>query len=168
MVTVSTAADVSLEGKESLPSSAEFHILLVDDSDADASIFEVALAEASTRVKVYWVASGEEALDFVHARGRFEGIPPPQIMVLDLNMPGSTGFEVLKAVRADATIRHLPVIVFSTSSAQKDVNLAYALGANAYFAKPMSLELYISKVRILVQHWLDFALLPAPASVQPE
>jgi two-component system response regulator len=167
MVPVTNAADVSLNGNESLLSS-EFQILLVDDSNADASIFEVALAEASTRVKLYWVASGEEALEFVHAKGRFEGILPPKIMVLDLNMPGATGFEVLKAVRADARTRHLPVVVFSTSSAQKDVNMAYALGANAYFAKPMSLEMYISKVRIIIQHWLDLALLPSPEVGQPE
>jgi CheY-like chemotaxis protein len=76
-------------------------------------------------------------------------------------MPGSTGFEVLKAIRADPKTRHLPVVVFSTSSAQKDVNMAYANGANAYFAKPMSLEMYISKVRIIIQHWLDLALLPS-------
>ncbi len=141
--------------------TSEFQILLVDDSNADASIFEMALAEASTRVKLYWVASGDEALEFVHGKGRFEGILPPKIVVLDLNMPGATGFEVLKAVRADPKTRHLPVVVFSTSSAQKDVNMAYALGANAYFAKPMSLEMYISKVRVIIQHWLDLALLPS-------
>ncbi len=157
------AAAVSLNGNESLLSS-EFQILLVDDSNADASIFQLAVAEASARVKLYWVASGEEALEFVHSRGRFEGLLPPKIMVLDLNMPGPTGFDVLKAVRADAKTRHLPIIVFSTSSAQKDVNLAYELGANAYFAKPMSLETYISKVRIIIQHWLDLALLPVSSS----
>ena len=146
-------------------SSAEFQILLVDDNEADASIFAAALLEASTRVRSYWVATGEEALDFVKRRGRFQNILPAKIIVLDLNLPGWSGFDVLKAVRADSQSGHIPVIVFSTSSQPKDVNLAYALGANAYMVKPMSLEMYITKVRMIVQYWLDCSLLPASPAI---
>jgi DNA-binding response OmpR family regulator len=152
------STDANVEAR--LLSSVEFHILLVDDSEADAAIFAAALQEASTRVRNYWVGSGEEAIQFVQRRGRFEEVRPAKVVVLDLNLPKQNGFDVLREIRADARTKHMPVIIFSTSSNANDVNMAYALGANAYFVKPMSLEMYVSKVRVIVQHWLDFALLP--------
>jgi two-component system, chemotaxis family, response regulator Rcp1 len=145
-------------GRMNLP--VRFDILLVDDSPTDAEVFKLALKEVSPRVNLYWVASGQEALDFVQEQGRFAAIGPVKLIILDVQLPRIDGFEVLLRIRQGLNRRRLPIIFFSTSKSKQDVNRAYSLGANAYFTKPMSLEQYMEKTRIIVQHWLDFAELP--------
>jgi CheY-like chemotaxis protein len=140
----------------------QFDILLVDDSAADAKIFQEALREASTRATAYWVGSGEEALDYLTQRGRFMDAVPVKMVVLDLNMPGIDGVETLRRIKSSTNMNHIPVVLLSSSRAPDTVDLAYALGANAYFSKPLSLEHYVEKIRVLVEHWLDFAELPSP------
>lgn len=139
-----------------------YDILLVDDNPADAKIFQEALREASTRASAYWVGSGEDAIDFLNHQGRYLDAPPVKMVVLDLNMPGMDGVETLRRIKTSTNVNHVPVVLLSSSRAPDTVDLAYALGANAYFSKPLSLEHYIEKVRILVEHWLDFAELPSP------
>jgi chemotaxis family two-component system response regulator Rcp1 len=146
----------------------QYDILLVDDSAADAKIFQEALLEASARARLYWVSSGQEALDFVNQKGRFVGVGPVKLMVLDLNMPGLDGIEILRRIKINPEVSRLPVILLSSSRAPEEVDLAYSLGANVFFSKPLSLENYIQKVRILVQHWLDFAELPTPISIRSD
>jgi CheY-like chemotaxis protein len=135
-------------------------VLLVEDSRAEAEIFQKALELASTRVRAYWVASGGEALEFLEQKGRFSGVSPIRIVVLDLNLPDLTGFEVLQRIRADPSNNRYVTVVFSSSTNRRDIDAAYAFGANAYFAKPMSMELYVAKVRVLIEYWLDLAELP--------
>ncbi len=143
-----------------------FDILLVDDNLADAKIFQEALREASTRASAYWVGSGEEAIDYLNRQGKFIDATPVKIVVLDVNMPGIDGVETLRRIKSSTNINHIPVVLLSSSRAADTVDLAYALGANAYFSKPMSLEQYIQKIRILVEHWLDFAELPSPTTAR--
>lgn len=145
---------------------SRFDILLVDDSAADAKIFETALEEASTRASVYWVSSGQEAIDFLSRQGRFADMGPVKMVVLDVNMPGIDGLETLRRIKSSTTINHVPVVLLSSAKAANTVDLAYSLGANAYFSKPLSLESYIAKIRILVEHWLDQAELPSPIQVR--
>ncbi len=139
-----------------------FDILLVDDSQADAKIFQESLQEVSAGVRVYWVSSGQEALEFLNQQGRFQGVAFPKMVILDLNMPGIDGIETLRQIKMNASISRVPVVLLSSSRAPEEVDLAYSLGANAFFSKPLSLESYIHKARILVQHWLDSAELPTP------
>lgn len=137
-------------------------ILLVDDSEADARIFETALRDASSRARTYWVGTGTEALEFLEQRGRFQKAGAVKIVVLDLHLPGQNGFETLRQIKSDPNLARTPVIVLSTSTAQHEIDLAYSLGANAFFRKPITLERYVELVRALTQHWLDLARLPAP------
>ena len=136
-------------------------ILLVDDNPSDSHLFQTALQEASSRVKVYWVATGEEALQYVEQTGRFQDAGEVDVIVLDISLPGMDGFEVLRRLRKSDAGRYKPVIVMSGSKAARDVNLAYSLGANSYIAKPMSFESYAEKVALLVRYWLDAVQLPA-------
>jgi CheY-like chemotaxis protein len=146
----------------------QFDILLVDDNAADAKIFQEALREASTRANAYWVGSGEEAIDFLSQQGRFLDVAPVKMVVLDLNMPGMDGIETLRRIKSSATMNRVPIVLFSSAKATDTVDLAYSLGANAFFSKPVSLDHYIAKIRILVEHWLDFAELPSPVrSLRP-
>ena len=135
--------------------------MLVDDNPADARIFETALRDASSRARTYWITTGEEATDFLERRGRFERVGPVKIVVLDLNLPGQGGLETLKRIKSDPNVSRTPVIVLSSTMSQDEIDLAYSLGANAFFQKPITLERYIELVRVLTQHWLDLARLPA-------
>ena len=136
----------------------------MDDSPADAKIFQESLLEASTRARVYWVCSGEEALQFLNQESRFAGVGPVKLVVLDMNMPGMDGLETLRRIKSNPSVSRTPVVLLSSSRSPEEVDLAYALGANVYFSKPLSLENYVQKVRVLVQHWLDFAELPTAAA----
>ncbi len=141
--------------------NSSHEILLVEDSRAEAEMFQKALELANTRVRAYWVATGSEALEFLEQKGRFSGLSPVRIVVLDLNLPDLTGFEVLKRIRANPSNNRYVTIVFSSSTNRRDIEAAYSLGANAYFAKPMSMELYVAKVKVLIEHWLDLVELPS-------
>jgi chemotaxis family two-component system response regulator Rcp1 len=141
----------------------DFEILLVDDNQSDAQIFEAALQEASARARVYWVATGQEALDFLRRRTRFEDVGSVRIVVLDLHLAAEDGVEVLREIKTDPDLNRTPVIMLTSSMSQDEIDLAYSLGANAYFRKPITLQSYVEILRTLAQHWLDLAHLPSAA-----
>lgn len=136
-----------------------FNILLVDDSEADARLFELALREVAPRVTLYWVATGDEALEAVQGGDRFKDVLGIDIVVLDLNMPKMGGFQVLEKLKASNTL--VPVIVLSSSRAVNDVERAYQMGANSYLVKPMTIEGLHDLVRGISRYWLELAKLPA-------
>ena len=136
-------------------------ILLVEDSRTDAELFQMALEKANSRVRAYWLASGGDALEFLEQKGRFTSFSSVRLVVLDLHLPDLTGFEVLRRIRASPSTGRLVTILFSSSINHDDIDLAYSLGANAYFVKPMSIELYVAKVAVITEHWLDLAELPS-------
>jgi CheY-like chemotaxis protein len=149
--------------KTTLPDNrSRFPILLIEDSEPDAQIFETALKQASARAQIYWVATAAEGLEFLRRNGRFRDVGPAQLVVLDLHLGGENGFDALRQIKSDPELCRTPVVMLTSSTHQNDVDLAYSLGANAYFKKPMTLESYIEQVRVLVHHWLDLALLPSP------
>jgi CheY-like chemotaxis protein len=139
-----------------------FDILLVDDNAADAMLFYEALKEIYPATSAYWASSGEEALEFLRREGRFSNMGPVRLIVLDLNMPVLNGFETLKAIKQDALLSLIPVVLLSSSRAKEDIQAAYTAGASVFFPKALSWEQYTEEVRVLVQHWLQFAELPRP------
>lgn len=136
-----------------------FNILLVDDSEADARLFELALREVAPRVTLYWVATGDEALEAVQGGDRFKDVLGIDIVVLDLNMPKMGGFQVLEKLKASNAL--VPVIVLSSSRSVNDVERAYQMGANSYLVKPMTIEGLHDLVRGISRYWLELAKLPA-------
>lgn len=147
-----------LRGRSRLP---QFQILLVDDLKSDAQIFETALQESGSRAGVYWVGTGSEAMQFLHRRGRFEEVGPVKMVVLDLHLQEEDGLSVLREIKATPDLSRMPIIMLSSSTDQAEINLAYSLGANAFFRKPVSLASYIDLVQVLTKHWLDLAQLPS-------
>jgi CheY-like chemotaxis protein len=139
----------------------QFQILLVDDLQSEAQIFGTALEEASVRARVYWVATGSEAMDFLNQRGRFEDVGTVKIVILDLHLEEEDGFSILREMKASPQLSRKPVIMLSSSTNQSEIDLAYSLGANAFFRKPVSLASYIDLVQVLSKHWLDLAQLPS-------
>src|SRR5579875_690033 len=88
-------------------------ILLVDDSEADARLFETALRDASSRARTYWVATATEAIEFLEQRGRFQNAGPVKIVVLDLHLPRQNGFDALRQIKSNPDVSRTPVVVLS-------------------------------------------------------
>lgn len=137
-----------------------FNILLVEDSSADARLFEMGLREVAPRVSLYWVATGSEALEALKRQDRFKDVLGIDVVIVDLNMPGTDGFEVLSVIKTSADLRLKPVLVMSSSANSEDIRRAYALGANTYFVKPMTLEGSQHIISNITRYWLDLAKLP--------
>ncbi len=135
-------------------------ILLVDDSPGDVALVEEAFMQWRIGNELKVVEDGEEALQFLRKEGRFKDEHRPDLVLLDLNLPKKSGREVLAAVKADESLRSIPVIVLTTSNAEQDVLKAYELHANCYLTKPIDMEEFIQKIRAIEEFWLMLARLP--------
>ena len=135
-------------------------ILLVEDNPGDERLTREALKEGKVYNNLHWAKDGVEALDFLHKRGRHAGAPRPDIILLDLNLPKKDGREVLAVIKNDAELKHIPVVVLTTSEAEEDVLKSYSLHANCYVTKPVDLEKFIQVVQSIDRFWLTVVTLP--------
>ena len=133
-------------------------ILIVEDNPADAKLIIRALSQGASKI-IDVVGDGEEALDFLYRRGKYAQAPRPDLILLDLNLPRVDGRAVLSTVKADDQLRCIPVLVFSTSDDQRDVQNAYELSANCYLVKPSELDHY-KDVAQAIDSWFETAMLP--------
>jgi len=132
-------------------------ILLVEDNPDDVELTRLAFAEAKIVNRLVVVGDGAEALDYLFARGRYEGRDPadlPSLVLLDLNLPKVDGREVLQAIRGQDRTRTLPVVVLTTSTEPFDVEASYALGVNSYIQKPVDFEQFVWAVKQVGLYWL--------------
>ncbi|WP_440224863.1 response regulator [Dokdonella sp. MW10] len=130
-------------------------ILLAEDSAADAEMAIDALREAKLANPVVHVEDGVEALDYLFARGAFEGRGKgnPAVVLLDIKMPRLDGLEVLKRMRADDNLRRVPVVILSSSREESDLVASWNLGVNAYVVKPVDVSQFFQAVQTLGQFW---------------
>lgn len=135
-------------------------ILLVEDNPGDIRLTQEAFKEGQVNNTLHVVEDGIEALDFLFQRNEFADAPRPDIILLDLNLPGKDGDEVLQELRNDPDLRHIPVIILTSSGAQEDVVKSYGLCANAYLTKPVDPAEFIDVVRTFEQFWLSIVRLP--------
>jgi two-component system, chemotaxis family, response regulator Rcp1 len=135
-------------------------ILLVEDNLGDARLTQEALKEGKVYSNLHWAKDGVEALDFLNGRGKFEDAPRPDIILLDLNLPRKDGREVLHDIKNDEKLKHIPVVVLTTSKAEEDVLRSYELHASCYVAKPVDLEKFITVVQSIDRFWLTVVTLP--------
>jgi two-component system response regulator len=134
---------------------ADRHILLVEDSENDAELTIAALGKhLANHVDV--ARDGVEALDYLFRRGAFAGrtTGAPVLVMLDLKMPKVDGLEVLRTIKADPTLKQLPVVILTSSREQRDVVQSYELGVNAYVVKPVEFEQFADAVKQLGLFWL--------------
>lgn len=147
--------------------SRPIEILLVEDSPGDIWLTRDILLKGPVPKNVSVVTDGEQALDFLYARGRFSNAVRPDLVLLDLNLPRRNGLEVLSVIKSDPILRRITVIILTTSSAVSDVNAAYQSNANCYIVKPVDLEAFTLAIQNIEEFWLSMALLPSsipPAS----
>ncbi len=138
-------------------------ILVVEDSPEDYETTLRAFRRAGLRNRMLRCETGDEALDFLHRRGRYADpsmSPRPAIILLDLNLPGTDGRDVLIEIKRAEPLAPIPVVVLTTSSDTRDVQACYAAGANSYVQKPVDLDGFMEAIRLLSEYWFDVVILP--------
>lgn len=135
-------------------------ILLVEDNPGDERLTREALKEGKVYSNLHWVKDGVEALAFLRRSGKYQDVPRPDIILLDLNLPKKDGREVLQDIKNDPELKRIPVVVLTTSKAEEDVLRTYNLHANCYVTKPVDLEKFIVVVRSIDRFWLTVVTLP--------
>jgi chemotaxis family two-component system response regulator Rcp1 len=139
-------------------------ILLVEDNPGDIRLTREVLKEGRIHNTLNVAGDGVEALDFLHRRGVHANAKPQDLILLDLNLPKMNGREVLAAIKEDPDLKHIPVVVLTTSSAEADVLSAYDLHANCYITKPVDLDQFVKVVQSIEDFWLSIVRLPGEAS----
>lgn len=138
-------------------------ILLVDDDDDDRLLMQRAIEESGAAIELFTVADGVELFDYLHRRNAFQHpalAPRPSIVLLDLNMPRMDGRQVLRSLKNIDSLRGVPILVLTTSSAQEDVRECYELGCASYIRKPSSFDEMVDIMRTLSHYWLTIVEIP--------
>jgi len=136
---------------------SEVDILLIEDSLDDAEMTIRALKKIKLDNNVVHLENGQEALDFLFAKGKFETLrlsSQPKVILLDIKMPKVDGIEVLRRIKSDKRTRMIPVVIMTSSSEEKDLVTSYKLGVNSYVVKPVDFENFTSAVGELGLYWL--------------
>jgi chemotaxis family two-component system response regulator Rcp1 len=135
-------------------------ILLIEDNPGDVRLTREALKEAKFRNTLQVVGDGVEALAYLRQQGQYSGAMRPHLIMLDLNLPRMDGREVLAAIKKDADLRRIPVVVLSSSEAEADIARAYELHANAYVTKPVDIAHFLQVVKSIEEFWVEIVKLP--------
>lgn len=141
-------------------------ILLVEDNPGDARLTVEALKEAKVSNGLYIVEDGIQAMEFLHKEGKYADAPTPDLILLDLNLPRMSGQEVLAEIKEDPVLHSIPVIVLTTSQAEKDVLSAYDLHANCYVVKPINFEQFLESIKHMKDFWFSVVKLPSAVGVR--
>jgi two-component system, chemotaxis family, response regulator Rcp1 len=137
-------------------------VLLVEDNAGDVRLTLEAMKEGKVINNLSIASDGVEAMAFLRKEGRYKGAARPDIILLDLNLPKKDGREVLGEIKADPSLRLIPVVVLTTSQAEEDILRTYNLHANCYVTKPVDLEQFINVVKSINDFWFSVVKLPAP------
>jgi Response regulator containing a CheY-like receiver domain and an HD-GYP domain len=140
-------------------------ILVIEDSDEDYEAFLRVVKTIAGALSIYRCEDGDTALEFLFRAENYTDpalaiAPRPNLILLDLNLPGTDGREVLATIRNKKEFNLIPVVVFTTSFNQKDVNFCYAQGVNGYILKPMGISALTDTLRTLFRYWFEFSMLP--------
>ena len=145
---------------EALPAARPVEILIVEDNPADARLAVEALKESQVSSHLSVVGDGAEALDYLYRRKGFTERVRPDVIFLDLNLPRKSGHEVLEEIKDDERLRQIPVVILSSSDAEKDINRSYDLHANCFITKPVDLEEFLRVIKMIEGFWLTVVQLP--------
>jgi CheY-like chemotaxis protein len=139
-------------------------LLIIEDSDEDfEALSRIINLVITFTLVVHRCIDGDDALDFLDRVGKYSNLGDlahPDLIILDLNLPGTDGREILAIIKQSITLKTIPVIVFSTSSNPKDIEVCYQSGANSYMIKPMNINLLKDSVRMMIDYWFKATVLP--------
>jgi two-component system response regulator len=140
--------------------SKPIEILLVEDNPGDADLTREAFATGKIANVLHVVSDGMDAMAFLRRQGKYAGVPRPDLMLLDLNLPRKDGREVLAEIKADQDLKRIPVVILTTSKDEADVLKSYNLHANCFISKPIDFSEFIRAVRSIEDFWLTIVSLP--------
>ncbi|WP_407890845.1 response regulator [Scytonema sp. NUACC26] len=135
-------------------------ILLVEDNPGDVQLTQIALEDSKISVNLNVARDGVEAMAFLRKEEQYKGMPTPDIILLDLNLPRKDGREVLAEIKEDRILRRIPVVVLTTSGSEEDVLRAYNLCANCYITKPVDFDQFVKIVHSIESFWFTVVKLP--------
>jgi CheY-like chemotaxis protein len=136
------------------------HILLVEDNEGDILLTKEAFEEARILTKLSIVRDGKEAMDFLSKQGKYTNAEMPDMLLLDVNLPKKNGHEVLQYIKGNEILKHIPVIMLTTSSSPKDINLSYNNYANCFITKPVDVNEFIGVIACIENFWISIVKLP--------
>ena len=139
-------------------------ILVVEDNPDDFELTRLAFSDNGCNARLHCAGNGKECMDYLRRLGPYAESSMPDLVLLDINMPVMDGFEVMTRIAADAKLRHLPVIILTTSDAEEDILRMYRLRCSAYVVKPADFNEFTRVVRALTEFWCSAARLPEPRS----
>jgi len=138
-------------------------LLVIEDSNEDFEAFQRYVRRSPLTIPIYRCVDGDDALAFLYRTGRYadpQSAPRPGLILLDLNLPGADGREVLRNIKQDETLKLIPVVIFTTSNNPKDIEACYRQGVNSYIVKPMNFSRLKRSIQILIEYWFDTTILP--------
>lgn len=135
-------------------------LLLVEDNPGDARLAREALRDGAIRSDLTVMEDGSEVMNYLNRRGEYAEAQRPHLILLDLNLPGKSGAELLQEIKSDRELRRIPVIVLTTSAARQDIDASYDLYANCYVIKPLDITTFIQVLRQIENFWFNIVTLP--------
>ncbi|WP_315787911.1 response regulator [Fischerella sp. JS2] len=133
-------------------------LLIAEDSDEDFEVLQLLMEQKAVQNPVYRCTNGDKVLDFLYQEGDYgnsDVAPRPSVILLDLNLPGTDGRDVLEQVKQDQNLKEIPIVVFTTSSNPKDIEFCYQKGANGYLIKPFDSHELEKTFQAFVDYWLE-------------
>lgn len=135
-------------------------ILLVEDNPGDVFLAREALKESKMYSNLTVVTDGQEAMDYLTKKKNYTDVTRPDLILLDLNLPRKTGYEVLEEIKNDKNLKRIPVVILTSSEEESDIVRTYSLHANSYISKPVNLEQFIKIVNSIEDFWFTVVKLP--------
>jgi CheY-like chemotaxis protein len=136
---------------------------MADDDEDDCMLAHEALAESRLANDLHFVPDGEELMDYLYQRGKYVDpsiSPRPGLILLDLNMPKKDGREALQEIKSDPQLKHIPIVVLTTSKAEEDIYRSYDLGANSFITKPVTFSALVEVMKTIGKYWFEIVELP--------
>jgi two-component system, chemotaxis family, response regulator Rcp1 len=140
-------------------------ILLVEDNPGDVELIQEALQSGRVLNRISVAGDGEAAIGFLNREKNYEDAPRPDLILLDLNIPKRNGFEVLAEIKSNPDLVRVPVVILTTSQADRDIVKSYRLHANCFVSKPVDVDEFLSVVRSTGEFWLNIVKLPGDSTV---
>lgn len=141
--------------------SLGLEVLLVEDDMGDVELTQAALSKSKLKINLHVVNDGEEALAYLRREGQYAKAIRPNLILLDLNLPGFSGLEILSTIKSDNCFKSIPVVILTTSDANTDILKSYESGANCYVTKPIGLKEFVKIVNSIENFWFTVVQLPS-------